>query len=49
MIEHVQSRMGDRSFWDLRPIPLGAEGAAVLARRRLERLIREEASTTPSV
>ena len=47
MIEHVQSRMGDQSFWDLRPIHLGAEGAAVRARRRLERMIREEASTAP--
>ena len=48
MIEHVQSRMGNRNFWELRPIHLGADAATVMVRRTMERLIRADASTIPT-
>jgi len=43
MIEAVQRSMGDKDFWDERPVILNVDAAAVRARRRLAQLRREEA------
>jgi len=42
VLEEVQRNMGDREFWDLEPLVLSNDGGAVLARRVLQRLIRQE-------
>lgn len=38
----VQERMAGRNFWDLQPVVLKTDKAAVLMRRTLEKLIKEE-------
>lgn len=43
MIEAQQRRIGDRDFWDLKPLLLKTDGPAVLARRKLSALIKAEA------
>ncbi|WP_324741039.1 aromatic ring-hydroxylating dioxygenase subunit alpha [Tsuneonella sp. CC-YZS046] len=42
VLRAVQERMAGRDFWDLRPVVLKTDKAAVLVRRTLERLINEE-------
>lgn len=42
MLEEVQRNMGDREFWELEPLVLSNDGGAVLARRVLQRMIRNE-------
>jgi vanillate O-demethylase monooxygenase subunit len=42
MIEAVQLNMGQRDFDDLRPISFSTDGAAMLARRILARMIADE-------
>ncbi|WP_294017422.1 aromatic ring-hydroxylating dioxygenase subunit alpha [Sphingomonas sp.] len=44
MLEAVQREMGDAQFWDLRPVILNVDSAAVRARRHLMKLRREEAA-----
>jgi Vanillate O-demethylase oxygenase C-terminal domain len=48
MIELVQQRMAGWEFWDMRPLLLGGDEAAVRARRRLHSLIAAEASAAQS-
>jgi len=48
MIELVQQRMAGRDFWDMRPLLLGGDEAAVRARRRLHSLIAAEARAAQS-
>lgn len=43
MIEAQQRRIGNRDFWDLKPLLLKTDGPAVLARRKLAALIQNEA------
>jgi len=42
VVEMVQVRMGEADFWDLRPLLLGADEAAVRVRRYLQKLIQAE-------
>lgn len=42
MINRVAENLGDADFWDLKPIVLRGDAAAVRARRLLARLIRED-------
>jgi hypothetical protein len=42
VIEGVQARMGNTDFWDLKPMILKGDAAALRVRRRLMRLRREE-------
>lgn len=42
MIEAQQRRIGERDFWNLKPLLLKTDAAAVLARRKLELLIAQE-------
>jgi phenylpropionate dioxygenase-like ring-hydroxylating dioxygenase large terminal subunit len=44
MLEAVQERMAGRDFWSMRPAILAGDNAQVLARRRLQQLIRAEAA-----
>jgi vanillate O-demethylase monooxygenase subunit len=44
MLTAVQNRMAGRDFWDMRPLLLSSDKAAVLARRTLTRLIEAEVS-----
>jgi vanillate O-demethylase monooxygenase subunit len=44
MLTAVQKRMAGRDFWDMRPLLLSSDKAAVLARRTLARLIEADAS-----
>jgi phenylpropionate dioxygenase-like ring-hydroxylating dioxygenase large terminal subunit len=44
VIEAVARNMGGIAFWDLKPLLLSIDGAAVLARRILEKKIRAEQS-----
>ena len=44
MIEAQQRRIGERDFWNLKPLLLKTDAAAVLARRKLELLIAQEAA-----
>ena len=44
MIELVDQRMGDREFWSMRPLMFSIDKASILARRRLQRLIKAEQS-----
>lgn len=39
MIAMVQNRMGDRDFWDLKPLLLGVDDAAVRVRRKLAKIM----------
>ena len=43
MIEAVQQRMAGRDFWDLTPLVIAGDRAAVRVRRRLQKLRRAEA------
>jgi vanillate O-demethylase monooxygenase subunit len=43
MLEAQQKAMDGRDFWDMRPILLAGDAAAIRARRILEKLIRSEA------
>lgn len=43
MIEAQQRRIGERDFWDLKPLLLKTDTAAVLTRRKLDTLIAQEA------
>jgi phenylpropionate dioxygenase-like ring-hydroxylating dioxygenase large terminal subunit len=49
VLEAQQRAMGDADFWDLKPVLLPGDAAAVRARRMLEQRIREEASDPPAV
>ncbi|NOW48776.1 vanillate O-demethylase monooxygenase subunit [Novosphingobium sp. SG751A] len=42
MIKAVQDNMRGRDFWKLRPWLLSGDGGAVMARRAIERLVKEE-------
>ena len=42
MIELVDRRMGDREFWSLRPLLFSIDKASIMARRRLQRLLKAE-------
>jgi hypothetical protein len=42
MLEEVQRNMGDADFWALEPLVLSNDSGAVLARRVLSSLIRQE-------
>lgn len=42
MVEAQQRELAGRDFWDLKPMLLNVDGAAVRARRVLEKLIKEE-------
>lgn len=42
MVEAVHRQLGDQDFWDARPLILPTDKAAVLVRRRLMQLRREE-------
>ena len=48
MIEEVQRRMGDRDFWDLKPLLLSVDEASVRVRRRLDKLIAAERDAEPA-
>lgn len=43
MIEAQQMRIGERDFWNMKPLLLKTDAAAVLARRKLEAMIAQEA------
>lgn len=45
MIERVAQNMADADFWDLEPVILVGDKAAIRARRLLAKMIREEAET----
>lgn len=45
MIEHVQNRMGDTEFWSMKPLLLAIDEAPVRVRRKLKKLIENEAGT----
>jgi vanillate O-demethylase monooxygenase subunit len=42
MIEACQAKMGERSFWDMKPILLGVDAGPVLVRRVLDQMIAAE-------
>lgn len=42
MLEDVQRNMGDRDFWDMEPLVLSNDSGAIMARRVLQRLIRQQ-------
>jgi len=42
MITAVQERMAGRDFWSMRPVILVGDKAAVLARRVLQNMIKDE-------
>ncbi len=44
MIEAVQAAMGDAEFWDLGPVILKGDAAAIYARRRLMQMRRDESA-----
>ncbi|MBV1788679.1 aromatic ring-hydroxylating dioxygenase subunit alpha [Marinobacterium sp. D7] len=48
MLEAQQKMMGDNEFWDLKPILLASDAAAVRARRVLDKMIVEEGETIRS-
>jgi len=45
MLKAVQTRMAGRDFWEMKPLLLPADKAAVIARRTLSRLVAEEGDT----
>lgn len=47
MLEAQQRAIGGRDFWDMRPILLAGDAAAIRARRILEKLIKAEAESQP--
>ena len=49
ILEGIAHNMGDAGFWDLRPALLSIDGAAVLARRILEKKIQAERSAAAGV
>ena len=42
IVAAIQEEMGDRDFFDLKPVLLATDKACVLARRRFDKLLREE-------
>ncbi len=42
MIRAVQERMGGRDFWDLDPVLLPSDAAAIQARRMIKKMLRDE-------
>jgi vanillate O-demethylase monooxygenase subunit len=44
MIRAVQERMAGRAFWDLNPVALKSDRAAIMVRRTLEKMIEAEVS-----
>jgi vanillate O-demethylase monooxygenase subunit len=48
MLEAQQQRMGDRGFWDLKPVLLAVDAGGVLARRLLASRIQLEQRQPPS-
>lgn len=42
MLAACQERMGDKDFWDLHPVILQNDAAAIQVRRQLEKMIRSE-------
>ena len=49
MIESVQRNIGDRGFWDMQPTVLHVDAGAIRARRRIQKLLREEAGAAGDV
>ena len=47
MIHDVQDRMGGKDFWELRPVILPTDKAAIMMRRTLRNMIRYEEAETP--
>jgi hypothetical protein len=48
MLEAIQRRMKDRDFWSMEPLLLTVDGAAVLSRRILQKMIDTEDQHRPS-
>ncbi len=48
MTEAVQEIVGDQDFWELKPLLLPADAAAVRVRRRLDDLVRQENAAVAS-
>jgi vanillate O-demethylase oxygenase-like protein len=46
IVEGVALNMGESSFWDLKPVLLSIDHAAVLARRILQKLVDAEHQPT---
>ncbi len=44
MLKHVEERMAGHEFWSLKPILLQSDAGAVVTRRALERMVREQAA-----
>lgn len=44
MIEKIQQQMGTPDLWSLKPVVLGVDKGAIMARRRLARMIEAQAS-----
>jgi phenylpropionate dioxygenase-like ring-hydroxylating dioxygenase large terminal subunit len=49
MLEAQQSRIGKADFWDLKPVLLAPDAAAVRARRKLKALVEQDAQRKPAV
>jgi hypothetical protein len=47
MLEAIQRRMKDREFWSMNPLLLTVDGAAVLSRRILQKMIAAEEQHRP--
>jgi vanillate O-demethylase monooxygenase subunit len=45
VIEEIQRNMGNKEFWDMTPLILSNDRGGVLARRVLQRKIRQEQAT----
>ncbi|MDO7840796.1 aromatic ring-hydroxylating dioxygenase subunit alpha [Sphingomonas immobilis] len=46
MVEAIQREIGDRDFWEMRPLILSVDAGAVMARRILKRKLDEERGAT---
>lgn len=46
VIEAQQAAIGDRDFWDMKPVLLSVDAGPVRMRRAIERLLQEEAQAT---
>jgi len=42
VLKAVQQRMAGRNFWDLKPVILKTDKAAILVRRTLQKLMEDE-------
>jgi vanillate O-demethylase monooxygenase subunit len=47
MLEAIQRRMKGRDFWSMEPLLLTVDGAAVLSRRILQKMIATEEQHRP--